>query len=186
MGVRGVVPKISALAMGSALAMALALSGGPAAAQSAQPRLLSTHGGWSAFTFEENRAPVCYMIARPAKSEGRYRTRGEVFAMVTHRPQEDSLDVVSITAGYTYQANSRVTVRIGRERFTLQPNGDMAWTTTPEDDRKLAAAIRAGSTMIVEGTSSRGTATKDTFSLTGTGAAYKAISEACRLPNRGG
>lgn len=169
----------------SALAVALILASPAVRAQTSQPKPLSTHGGWSAFSFEENRAPVCYMISRPQKSEGRYRTRGEVFAMVTHRPQEDSLDVVSITAGYTYQANSRVTVRIGNQRFTLQPNGDMAWTTTPEDDRKLAAAIRAGSTMIVEGTSSRGTATKDTFSLTGTGAAYKAISDACGLQNRG-
>jgi invasion protein IalB len=157
----------------------------PATAQTGQPKLLSSHGGWSAFTFQENRAPVCYMIARPSRSEGRYTRRGEVFAMVTHRPQEDSLDVVSITAGYTYQANSRVTIRIGRERFTLQPNGDMAWTTTPEDDRKLAAAIRAGASMIVEGTSSRGTATKDTFSLTGTNAAYMAISQACGVTNRG-
>lgn len=169
----------------SVLVLAALLASPAVRAQTGQPKLLSTHGPWSAFSFEENRAPVCYMIARPSKSEGRYRSRGEVFAMVTHRPQEDSLDVVSITAGYTYQSNSRVTVRIGRERFTLQPNGDMAWTTTPEDDRKLAAAIRAGSTMIVEGTSSRGTATKDTFSLTGTGAAYKAISDACGLQNRG-
>jgi invasion protein IalB len=166
-------------------AIGLSLCMPAARAQNVPPRLLGTHGGWSAFTFEENRAPVCYMIARPSKTEGRTRNRGEVFAMVTHRPQEDSLDVVSITAGYTYQANSKVTVRIGKDRFVLQPNGDMAWTTSPEDDRKLSAAIRAGATMTVQGTSARGTATKDTFSLTGTGAAYKAIAEACGLANRG-
>lgn len=40
--------------------------------------------------------------------------------------------------------------------------------------------MKAGRTMIVRGTSTRGTATTDTYSLTGFTAGMKAIDEACK------
>ena len=39
--------------------------------------------------------------------------------------------------------------------------------------------MKRGRKMVVKGKSSRGTATTDTYSLTGFSAAYKAIGEAC-------
>ena len=45
----------------------------------------------------------------------------------------------------------------------------------------MVEAMRRGATMIVEGISSRGTHTKDTYSLTGFTAAHNAINEACKV-----
>ena len=42
------------------------------------------------------------------------------------------------------------------------------------------AAMKRGSRMIVNGTSAKGTKTKDTYSLNGFSSAYKAISNKCR------
>ena len=49
-----------------------------------------------------------------------------------------------------------------------------------KDDKDIVAAMKRGSRMIVDGVSSRGTKTKDTYSLTGFTSAYKAISNKCK------
>ena len=56
----------------------------------------------------------------------------------------------------------------------------IAWTSDPEIDGMLIKAMQRGTTMIIKGVSSRGTNTKDTYSLRGFTAAYKAISKVCK------
>jgi invasion protein IalB len=140
---------------------------------------IGTFGVWSAYTFEENGNTVCYMAANPAKSEGKYSKRGEVVAMVTHRPAENTKNVFSYMAGYGYKKGSDVLITIDGKKFKLFTQNDMAWAADPAADTNLAAALQKGSKMIVEGTSTKGTKTKDTFSLSGSTKAYEAISKAC-------
>jgi hypothetical protein len=120
------------------------------------------------------------MASSPTRDEGRYTRRGDIFVSVTHRPKERSFDVVSFVAGYTFQSGSQVEVRIGNRTFTnLFTDRDKAWALNDAADRELVAAMRAGERMIVRGTSSRGTATKDTYSLRGFTAAHRAINAKC-------
>ncbi|MGZ0244927.1 MAG: invasion associated locus B family protein, partial [Alphaproteobacteria bacterium] len=72
-----------------------------------------------------------------------------------------------------------VQVAIGAKKFDLFTNGDTAWARSTKDDRNLATAMRGGARMVVTGQSSRGTKTKDTYSLSGISAAHKAIGKAC-------
>jgi hypothetical protein len=51
----------------------------------------------------------------------------------------------------------------------------------PADEGVLVAAMRSGSTMSVQGTSSRGTVSTDTYSLSGVSAALDAIAKECPL-----
>lgn len=150
-------------------------------AEAGEPRLLSTHGEWAAYTFTENGNKVCYMASRPAKAEGNYTRRGEIYALVTHRPAEGTRDVFSYITGYPYEAGSEVSLQIGNESFVLFTQDDTAWAPDAQTDREIAQAIRAKSRMVVKGVSSRGTQTTDTFSLRGSAAAHDAISEACGL-----
>jgi len=144
-----------------------------------ESRVLSVHRDWTAYIFEENGRPVCYMASQPTKAEGNYTRRGAIFARLTHRPAENSTNVFSYVAGYTYRPDSDVTVRIGSRTFTLFTHDDTAWANTEADDEALAQAIKAGNRMIVVGTSSRRTRTVDTFSLRGSTAAWNAMSKAC-------
>lgn len=148
-------------------------------AHASEPVLIGTHGDWSAYSFEENGNKVCYMVAKPQKSEGNYTTRGDVHALVTHRPAENARDVFSFTAGYPYKDASDVSVDISGKKFSLFTQDETAWAADADADARIAAALRSGSNMVVKGTSRRGTATTDTFGLTGSGAAYDAISAAC-------
>lgn len=146
-----------------------------------EPRVLAVHGDWTAYVFTENGNKVCYMASQPIKAEGKYSKRGDIFALITHRPAEDSRDVFSYITGYTYKPNSNVTVKIGSKSFSLFTQNDMAWTVDDKTDRDLAEGIRNGSRMVVTGRSSRGTLTTDTFSLKGSSAAHDAISRECGL-----
>ncbi|MEM9469949.1 MAG: invasion associated locus B family protein [Pseudomonadota bacterium] len=149
--------------------------------QAAEPRLLGTHGDWTAYTFKENGKTVCYMASQPQKAEGNYTKRGDIYALVTHRPSEKTRDVFSYITGYPYKAGSEVTIKANGRTFKLFTQDDTAWTPDANTDRSLAESIRKGSSMVVKGTSKRGTLTTDTFSLKGSGKAYEAITKTCGL-----
>src|SRR5690606_23934913 len=155
----------------------LAIASAPSHGQEVE--FIGTHRDWHAFQFVENGNRVCYIASKPTREEGNYTQRGDVFLLVTHRPAENSRDVVSVITGYTYQSGSEVTVQIGSDSFRLFTNNDTAWARDAATDRALVESMKAGITMVVRGTSSRGTLTTDTYSLLGFTAAYNAISEAC-------
>ena len=155
-----------------------ALDGSPAQAQN--PRPIGSYGSWQALTFEEDGKSGCYVIAEPTRKEGNYTSRDEVYALVTHRPDDDKLNVFTLIAGYTYQPDSTVTLEIGDETFSLSTKDDNAWASD-DDDPRIVEALKKGTGMVVRGISSRGTETTDTYSLTGFTKAYNAIGEACKL-----
>ena len=138
-------------------------------------------GDWSAFRFKEDGNPACYMSSEPTKAAGNYSKRGEVYAIVTHRPAEKRIGEVSIVAGYSYKKESAVEVTIGKQGFELFTQDDGAWAPDGASDKKLVQAMRKGNKMVVKGTSSRGTLTTDTYSLKGFTKAYRAIGKACGL-----
>lgn len=150
-------------------------------ASAAEPRLLGTHGDWSAYSFLENGNKVCYMASEPQKAEGNYTRRDKIYALVTHRPAEKTKDVFSYITGYPYKPGSEVTIKANGRSFKLFTQDDTAWTPDSKTDSSLSVAIRKGSSMVVKGTSKRGTLTTDTFSLKGSGKAYDAITRECGL-----
>lgn len=150
------------------------------AATSAQAKSLGTFGDWDTVRELEGGKPACMMSSIPKKSAGKYSQRGDIFAMITHRPAEKRIGEVGFQAGYTFKKGSNVTVTIDRKKsFQLFTHGDFAWTTDDKMDKAIAAAMRAGSSMVVEGNSTRGTHTTDTYSLKGFTAAMKAINKSC-------
>jgi hypothetical protein len=143
------------------------------------PTLIGNYGDWAAYSFTENGNKVCYMVSQPTKAQGNYTKRGDIFALITHRPAENTKNVFSYITGYTYKNGSDVSVEANNQNFTLFTQNDMAWTPDQSTDNRLADAIRKGSRMVVKGTSSRGTLTTDTFSLKGSSGDHDAISKAC-------
>lgn len=148
-------------------------------AGASEPRSIGTYGAWSAYFFMESGNKVCYMAAQPEKAEGDYKKRGDVFALITNRPSENTKDVFSYITGYPYKPGSEVTVTIDGTKFVLFTQDDTAWAADSAVDSRLAQSIRKGSKMVVKGTSKRGTLTTDTFSLSGSGKAHDAIFKEC-------
>ena len=168
--------------LGSArrLALAFVLSV-PLVTTATADKSLGTFKVWSAMTFDEDDKTVCMMWSQPEKAEGKYKKRGEIFVFVTHRPGDREMNKVSFETGYTFKEASEVRVIIDGKPYTLYTDGSTAWSYDVKDDVRMVKAMRAGRTMVMEGVSSRGTQTRDTYSLSGFTAAHNAINKACKL-----
>jgi hypothetical protein len=139
---------------------------------------LGTFGAWDGYVVGEKKSRLCYLHGVPKISKGKYTKRDNTFIQITHRPPRTKGEV-SITAGYTYRKDSEVEVEIDGTKFEMFTNKDTAWSRDAQGDAALVKAMRAGQTMIVRGTSARGTLTADTYSLGGFTAGHEAINKAC-------
>ena len=148
-------------------------------AQAAGSKMIGSFKDWSAHLFAEKKGKVCYMFSRPKKSEGNYTKRGDAYVQVTHRTSDKTRNEVSVTAGYPYKKGSEVAMIIDGKTFPLFTADDTAWGGDTNVDNALVTAMKAGSSMVVQGTSARGTRTTDTYSLSGFTAAHTAIDKAC-------
>ncbi len=175
------------------LILSLVLVVGVLAAQpsdaATKPKHIGTFSEWSAFVDGTGDNRECYIISLPKKEEGKYSRRDDTYTVVTHRRKDNTYGQVSVEAGYTYKQGSEVDVKIDRKAFKLFTTfregsktrvGSNAWAYVG-GDAELVTAMKAGTKLIVKGTSSRGTLTTDTYSLSGFTAAFKAISKACGL-----
>jgi Invasion associated locus B (IalB) protein len=149
-------------------------------AQAQEVRVLGTFGKWVAHTYEEKGKPVCFMSAKPDTSEGNYKARGEVLLMITNRPGEQALDVISVVAGYQYLPDSDAVVTINGKRFSLFTNGERAWARDTQADKAIVQLLIKAKSVTVKSTSSRNNITTDNFSLTGFTAAHRAITQDCK------
>ena len=150
-------------------------------AKAAAPQVLGEYGDWVAYYYRDSAGAVCYMASTPKKDEGKYTKRGDIYAIVTHRPNEKSFDVVNFNAGYDFKSGASFKVKIGAQTFDkMFTSGDKAWAVNEKTDKEMVAAMKRGSRMVVHGVSSRGTNTKDTYSLNGFVSAYRAISNKCK------
>lgn len=145
----------------------------------AADEVLGKFDGWDAVATTQGKSKLCYVAGLPQKSEGKYDKRGEVSVIISHWPAQRRFNVVEINAGYEYKKDSDVVVQIGDRTFRLFTKGSSAWTESPAADEAVTGFMKAGSTMIVVGTSSHGTKTTDTYDLSGMTAAMHAIDKAC-------
>lgn len=153
----------------------------PGISFAATQQMIGEYDDWVAYYHKDAGGIVCYMASAPKRDEGKYTKRGDIYAVVTHRPGEKSFDVVNFVAGYTFKPGSKVTVKIGKTTISrLFTSEDKAWAVSDKVDKELVNAMKKGERMIVHGVSSKGTNTKDTYSLAGFTGAYKAISSKCK------
>jgi hypothetical protein len=142
---------------------------------------LGEFGDWQAYTYQQGGGERCTMASKPLKDEGDYSKRGPIWAFVMHRPKEGATGEVGFQMGYPIKEGSLVKLEIGGAKFDLYTSGEGAYAWR-EDEPRIVQTMRAGATMTVTGTSTRGTVTKDIYSLTGFTAANETINKACGVP----
>ncbi|KIC49733.1 invasion associated locus B family protein [Tateyamaria sp. ANG-S1] len=162
---------------------ALSLMAGAGLAQEQSTNRVAAKTDWSVFV--EDNPTECWGVATPKEvvntREGRVvaATRGDILLMVFYRPSADAKGQVAFTGGYPFRSGSTVNVNIGGNEFELFTEGEWAWPATPADDAKIVTAMKRGADAVVTGISSRGTTTKDTFSLLGFTAAVEDAEARC-------
>lgn len=164
-----------------AVCSALLLSAVPLSAQQVSTNVVASETAWS--VFEELQG--CWAVATAKESvnrrDGRVVAvrRGDILLYVTYVPSQNVSGQVSFTGGYPFKEDSTITVDVDGTKFEFFVEGEWAWTKSKEDDAKVIAAMKRGSTAVVSAQSSRGTQTADTFSLLGFTAATEEAAKRC-------
>ena len=166
---------------------AIWLSGAMAAAQTSDA--VAQKKDWSIFKQGSAAERMCWIVSQPVSSSATRGgspvsvRRGDIFLMVTMKPGERINNQVSMIAGYPFRKGSSVKMQIGSDRFEMFTDAKVeggAWADSDEMDNKLVSAMRRGANAVVTGVSSRGTTTKDTFSLLGFTAALNEARKLCK------
>ncbi|HAC51252.1 hypothetical protein A3753_11665 [Sulfitobacter sp. HI0082] len=170
--------KTCGLALG---ALALVASG--AVAQEQSTNRVAAKTDWSVFV--EDNPTECWGVSTPKEvvntRDGRVVAvnRGQTLLMVFYRPSAEAKGQVAFTGGYPFASGSTVNMNISGNEFELFTEGEWAWPATTADDAKIIAAMKRGADATLTARSSRGTQTKDTFSLLGFTAAVEDAEKRC-------
>ncbi len=164
--------------------LAIALSGiGAAAVAQEDSNRVAAETDWAVFQGAEPKE--CWAVTAPKETvntrDGNVVSvrRGDILLFVTYRPEQNIVGEISFTGGYPFADGSTATLEIGGTTFELFTEGEYAWPATPADDQKIVTAIKRGSDATVTARSSRGTQTKDTFSLLGATAMIEEAEKLC-------
>jgi hypothetical protein len=151
----------------------------PAQAQTQSARVLGDFRDWSSYAADDGTGTLCFAMTKPKSTQPTPASYGEAYLYITNRPGEDTVSEFNVVAGYTFQTGSMATVSIGGQSFALFTQGDAAWLDDAGQSASLAAAIRAGSTMVVTGTDATGAQITQNYSLSGATAAQQAVGAEC-------
>jgi invasion protein IalB len=170
--------------MGLAACVALASVGaGSAQEQEESTNRVAAKTDWSVFV--EDNPKECWSVSAPRETVntrgGRVVAvrRGDILLYVFFRPEAGVKGQVTFTGGYPFAPGSTVSLDIAGEQFELFTEGEWAWPASEEDDSRVVNAMKRGAEAVLTARSSRGTQTKDTFSLLGFTAAFEDAGKRC-------
>jgi invasion protein IalB len=147
-----------------------------------QPTLLGQYGDWGAYTASPGGKKVCFALAKPktTKTEPPGRKRDPSYLFVSTRPAENVKHEVSVIIGYPFKTNSDATAEIGAAKFAMYTQNDGAWIKNVAEEARMVDAMRKGGDLMVKGTSGRGTASTDQYSLKGLAQALDKVEQECK------
>jgi invasion protein IalB len=162
------------------LALAVALVAAPATSFAQTPKPIKQHKAWGAYSYKDARAgTICYILSIPTIKEPSDRDHGDVFFLVSQKPDGSAAFEPQVEVGYPLKADASVTVTVDGKSFKMFSQGNNAWLTDVSQESTLVAAMKNGRSMKVSGQSTRGTQTSYTYSLSGVTAALNEVTK-CR------
>ena len=163
-------------ALSLALAFGLCLAGS-ASAQSVQ--LIGNFKDWTAYSASEGAGAMCFAMSKPSDVTPSPDGYTQAFLYLTHRPSENVANEINLVAGFEFAPDQPATLQVGGKSFDLFTQKDAAWLLDATQNDSLAGAMRAGQTVVIQGTTDKGILVNETFSLSGATAASKAIDSGC-------
>lgn len=163
-----------ALPLATAIAVSACLAGS-AAAQSV--RLIGDYRDWSAYSASEGAGALCFALSKPKEVAPTPDGFTAAFLYLTNRPAEGIRNEFNLVSGFSFAPDQPATVTVSGQAFELFTENDAAWLLDPAQNDNLASAIRAGSTLVIDGTSQAGIKVQQVFSLSGATAASRAIED---------
>src|SRR5262245_16825396 len=149
-----------------------------------RPNLVGTFKDWHVYSAGKGKNRTCYALSVPKETNPSSVMRDDVFFLISSWPANKTVNQPSIVPGYQYGANAKAQVQVGSDKYVFFTKNDGksggAWMEDTANEKKLVAAMKRASSMIVTGTSARGTLTTDDYSLAGFSAALAKLGTACK------
>jgi hypothetical protein len=140
--------------------------------------LLEKFKDWSAYAATGN-PKVCFAVSKPTNSKPGNVKRGPIFFYISQWPTDKVVNEISVKMGYPFSEGAKTTVTVGTAKFEMFTKDEGAFVEKPDMETKLIEAMKSGSTMKIDGKSSRGTSTSDTYSLNGLSDALERAAKEC-------
>jgi invasion protein IalB len=154
----------------------------PAPAPAPQPTLLGQFGDWGAYTASPGGKKVCFALAKPSNSKTAppNRPRDPTYMFISSRPAEKVRDEVSVIFGYGFKPNADASIEISGAAYAMYTQADGAWIKNAAEETRLVDAMRKAADLTVKGTSAKGTASTDVYSLRGLPEALNRVGQECK------
>ncbi len=176
--------RMRALRVLAGAVLAASATGAAAQEQEESTNQVAAKTAWS--VFEDSDPRECWAVSSPTETvntkDGRVVAvrRGDILLMTFYRPDANVSGQVTFTGGYPFASGSTVNINISGNEFELFTEGEWAWPASTADDAKIISAMKRGADATLTARSSRGTTTKDTFSLLGFTAAVEEAEKRCQ------
>ncbi len=122
----------------------------------------------------------CYIGSLPTSTDlSEEKKRGDTYILVYRMIGQNEV-VVQIEAGYNYDLEKDIVVKIDNNRYIFYSVADLLDSAWTDDDDKVILAMKKGLELVVTGQSSRGTVTNDNYTLKGFTAAFNKLNTECK------
>lgn len=145
------------------------------------PKALGGDKNWSAFSAGNGKGLVCYLVGTPSKTLPEHVTRGRIGLDVTHRPGENTLNVINFQLGYDTKPDSDADLTVDGKKFSLFTAKQGAWARDAATDKAVAIALDKGKVAVIKAVSQHNVTSTDTYSLDGFSKALELIDKACNV-----
>jgi hypothetical protein len=150
------------------------------AAFAQEAKSLGTFSAWTAWQGTDANGVICYISSQPTDSDPKNVNRDPIHFLVIHRKGLGTKNEVQTLIGYPFNSsNPNASAAIDGKSYPMVTEGSAAWLASSGDEPGFVQALKAGSELVVKGTSQRGTKTTDKYSLKGVTAAMTEIDKAC-------
>ena len=161
-----------------------AFTAGTAMAAEDKPELLGSFRDWHVYQTGKGPNRLCYALSQPKEMTPNDAKRDSVFFLISTWPIRKVRNEPSVMPDYQYKDGAKTEVQVGSDKFSFFTKNDGAaggaWMEDAKDEKRLIDSMKRGAGMIITGISSRGTLTKDNYSLAGISAALDKLDSSCK------
>lgn len=143
-------------------------------------KFLEKKGDWSVYAHDAGGKKVCFVVAQPRTSKPTNVKRDPIYFYLSNWPKDKVSNEISVKMGYPLKPGVPAEIKIGDKAFQLFTKDEGAYVEKASVEAEVVGAMKAGTTMVVQGRSTRGTLTTDEYSLSGVTGAIGAAEKACK------
>jgi hypothetical protein len=132
---------------------------------------------WTVYSVDLQGKKTCYISSFSIAKTGNYKKRDEPYFLVTKLGE--GVFEPSASSGFDYKIKSDVKLDIQGSKFNMFTKGDLAWGVDNKQDKQIIESMKKKSSMLVRGTSLKGSYAVDKYSLAGFSAAFDRMNTLC-------